>query len=60
LIANIDHTSSSGRNTGDSAMRSTAFYPPLKIFSYLVLLLMFAAIGYGAFITITNWAGIGV
>jgi len=41
-------------------MRSTAFYPPLKIFSYLVLLLMFAAIGYGAFITITNWAGIGV
>lgn len=32
----------------------------LKILSYLVLLLMLVAIGYGSYISISYWSGIGV
>jgi hypothetical protein len=35
-------------------------YTPMRILSYVVLLAMFAAIAYTAWITFTHWAGIGV
>ena len=33
---------------------------PLKLFSYLVVLLMVVAILYAGYIAISNWSGIGV
>ena len=33
---------------------------PLKIFSYVVVVLMFVAICYAAFISIKYWSGISV
>lgn len=41
-------------------MRGVAFYTPVKIFGYAVLLLMLIAMIYAAYITLTHWAGIGV
>jgi hypothetical protein len=41
-------------------MHGAQFYMPLKIVGYVILLLMLAAIGWGAYITLTHWAGIGV
>jgi hypothetical protein len=41
-------------------MHGAQFYMPLKIVGYAVLLLMAAAIGWGAYITLTHWAGISV
>lgn len=41
-------------------MQSARFHTPIKIVGYLVLLLMAAAICWGAYITLTHWAGIGV
>lgn len=35
-------------------------YTPLKIFGYIVLLLMAAAIVYAFTITLMHWTGIGV
>lgn len=33
---------------------------PLKLFGYLVVVLMVSAIGYAAFISIKYWSGISV
>ncbi|HET9865435.1 MAG TPA: hypothetical protein VFP37_18510 [Steroidobacteraceae bacterium] len=41
-------------------MHGAQFYTPVKLVGYLVLLLMVAAIVWGAYITLTHWAGIGV
>lgn len=41
-------------------MHGAQFHGPLKVVSYLVLLLMLGAIGWGAYITLIHWAGIGV
>lgn len=35
-------------------------YGPLKIFSYVVVLLMVVAMIYAAYISVKYWAGIGV
>jgi hypothetical protein len=35
-------------------------YTPLKILSYVVLLLMLAALAYSIGISVIHWAGIGV
>ncbi len=35
-------------------------YRPLKIFSYVVVLLMVVAMIYAAYISVKYWAGIGV
>ena len=32
----------------------------LKLFSYVVVLLMGISLGYAAYISIANWSGIGV
>ncbi|HEY8385409.1 MAG TPA: hypothetical protein VIK82_04240 [Porticoccaceae bacterium] len=36
------------------------FYPPFRAFSFLVLLLIAAAIAYALGISIYHWSGIGV
>lgn len=41
-------------------MSGIAYYKPVKIVGYVVLLLMFVAILYAGYITLTHWAGIGV
>ncbi|MET0986129.1 MAG: hypothetical protein ABW034_12065 [Steroidobacteraceae bacterium] len=41
-------------------MQPSAAYVSLKIFSYIVLVLMVGAIGYSAAIAIVHWSGIGV
>ncbi len=41
-------------------MESARFHTPMKMVGYLVLLLMAAAIVWGAYIALTHWAGIGV
>jgi hypothetical protein len=41
-------------------MQSARFHTPMKMVGYVVLLLMAAAIVWGAYITLTHWAGIGV
>ena len=38
----------------------SAVYTPVRIVSYVILLLMIAAIGYAAYISILYWDGIGV
>lgn len=40
--------------------RASRFFPPLKIFSMVVLTLMVVAVGYAVVISISNWSGIGV
>lgn len=47
-------------NAAQSTTQNTAWYGPLKMVSLLVIALMFGAIGYGAFITLKYWTGIGV
>lgn len=41
-------------------MQQKKFYPPLRIFSFVVLALMGAAIVYAASISVLYWDGIGV
>lgn len=41
-------------------MHGSALYAPLRLFSFLVLLLMLCAIIYGGYISVTYWSGIGV
>ncbi len=41
-------------------MHGAQFHTPMKVVSYVVLLLMAAGIGWGAYITLKHWAGIGV
>jgi hypothetical protein len=41
-------------------MQSAALYGLLKAVSLAILLLMLAAIGYGGFISLKYWSGIGV
>ena len=41
-------------------MRSATMGTALRIFSYVVLASMLAAIGYAAFITLKYWSGISV
>jgi hypothetical protein len=38
----------------------SAYYTPVRIVSYVILLLMIAAIAYSAYISILYWDGIGV
>ncbi|MEO8406931.1 MAG: hypothetical protein ABI476_00700 [Oxalobacteraceae bacterium] len=42
------------------ANRTPRFFPPIKIFSMVVLALMVLAAGYAAVISISNWSGISV
>lgn len=41
-------------------MHGAALYTPLKLLGFVVILLMFVAIGYAAYISVRYWAGIGV
>jgi hypothetical protein len=41
-------------------MLSTTIGTSLRVFSYIVLLLMVGTIGYAAFITLKYWSGISV
>lgn len=41
-------------------MHISAIYTPLRLLSLVVILLMCAAIGYAAYISIRYWSGIGV
>ena len=41
-------------------MRDQAIFRPLKVFGYVVLLLMVAAIVYSAYISLAYWPGIAV
>ena len=41
-------------------MHGAQFHTPLKLVAIVVLLLMLAAIGWGAYVTLTHWSGIGV
>jgi hypothetical protein len=41
-------------------MRQDAIFQPLRIVSYLVVLMMLASVIYAAYITLTHWSGIGV
>ena len=41
-------------------MHISAIYTPIKVLSFAVILLMFVAIGYAAYISIRYWSGIGV
>ncbi len=41
-------------------MHGARFHAPMKVLGYVVLLLMAAAIGWGGYITLKHWAGIGV
>ncbi|HET6630627.1 MAG TPA: hypothetical protein VFG91_12700 [Woeseiaceae bacterium] len=41
-------------------MREAAFFPALKVVSWLVLLLMLVAAGYSFFIVVNHWSGIHV
>lgn len=41
-------------------MESSSVHGLLKTVSHVVLLLMLLAIGYGAYISMSHWSGIGV
>ena len=41
-------------------MNEERIYPPLRWFSYLVLLLMAVAMVYATYISIVHWSGIAV
>jgi len=41
-------------------MRAAAIYTPFRLLSFAVILLMFIAICYAAYISIRYWSGIGV
>lgn len=41
-------------------MHGEQFHTPMRIVGYIVLLLMATAMGWGAYITLIHWAGIGV
>lgn len=41
-------------------MRDRTIYRPLKVFSYIVLLLMAVAIVYSGYISLKYWPGIAV
>ena len=41
-------------------MRGAQFHTPMRIAGYVVLVLMATAIVWGAYLTLTHWAGIGV
>ena len=41
-------------------MRNSIYFTLVKAFGYLALLLIVAAIGYSAYLSITNWTGIAV
>lgn len=41
-------------------MQHTALYGPLRLLSFLVLLLMLVAIFYAGYTSVKYWAGIGV
>jgi hypothetical protein len=41
-------------------MHGEAYFTPLRILSFVVLLAMIAAILYAAWISVTHWSGIGV
>ncbi|HEY8555387.1 MAG TPA: hypothetical protein VIL43_12710 [Burkholderiales bacterium] len=41
-------------------MEAGAIYRPLKVLSYVVILLVAAAILYAVYISIRYWSGIGV
>jgi hypothetical protein len=41
-------------------MHGESFFIPVRIVSFVVLLAMFAAIVYAAWISLTHWTGIGV
>lgn len=41
-------------------MKADALYPSLKVFSYVVILLMAVAVVYAGYIAIVHWPRIGV
>lgn len=41
-------------------MHGEAFFTPVRIISFVVLLAMLAALAYAAWISLTHWTGIGV
>lgn len=41
-------------------MRQSKLYTPLRVFSFIVLILMAVAIFYAASISVLYWTGIGV
>lgn len=41
-------------------MREDAYYAPIRIVSFVVIVLMIVAIVYAAYISIRYWGGIGV
>jgi hypothetical protein len=41
-------------------MHGKAFYGPVRIVSFVVLLAMLAAVVYAGWISLTHWSGIGV
>lgn len=41
-------------------MHGKAFYSPVRILSFVVLLAMLAAALYAGWISLTHWSGIGV
>lgn len=41
-------------------MRETALTGPLRILSYVIVLLMAIAVVYAGYITVSYWSGIGV
>lgn len=41
-------------------MHGAQFHTSIRVVSYVVLLLLAAAIGWGAYITLKHWTGIGV
>lgn len=41
-------------------MHGESFFTPLRIVSFIVLIAMFGAIVYSAWISLTHWTGIGV
>jgi hypothetical protein len=42
------------------SMREDAFTGPLRILSYVIVLLMAIAVVYAGYITVSYWSGIGV
>jgi hypothetical protein len=41
-------------------MNGERFFAPLRIVSFVVLLVMLVAIGYAGWISLSHWSGIGV
>jgi hypothetical protein len=41
-------------------MQATALYTTFRVLSFVILLLLTAAIGYAIAISIVHWSGIGV